>query len=691
MIGYTIDELRGKSYSDFTHPHDRFADRQFDEQLHAGRPRRYAAREKRYIRKDGESIWVLVSASIVWGDNGKPKFWIVHIQDISKRKRAEEALIERRSSLKEAKRIAKLGSWVHYPDSETGEWSDEMRRIMNWSGPVPSLREWVERYLPQEDHALFEAAMADAQEGKPFDFIRRAVLPDGAQKHFHVRGRPIIDDDGRMERIVGTTQDVTEQMEASAALRESQERLAFAVDGSTSGLWDWPDVWADEAWWSPRVYALLGFDDGEIEPRFSVIQSRIHPDDAKDAMNAIKAHLHHGHPYDVEYRIKTKSGRYRWFRSRGAARRDANGKATRMTGFIDDVDDRRTMQKALSEANEFNERVINTAQSIILVLDVNGCILQSNQYLKKLSGYWPDDLRGRDMFELLLRTEDRTAFRRWLTKTMERGTPTYGLSNRLVAKDGGDREIVWSSSALTNEQGQVVGVICTGLDVTERRKMERELLDVAKAEQERIGRDIHDGLCQELTGLGMLAEGISDELVTILKSNAENRTALESLLEASKRLSDGIGRTTGQARAWSHNLVPVDVDAQGLRSALRELATTTNERSPVCCTFDDKATITVADNTVATQLYRIGQEAVNNALRHSKAKQIEISFHEVPDGKAVLRVSDDGVGFCVGTEANEGMGLRTMNYRADLISAVLEIESKPDCGTTVSCTLPYKR
>ena len=136
------------------------------------------------------------------------------------------------------------------------------------------------------------------------------------------------------------------------ALRESQERFELAAEGADEGLWDWPDTSKDAEWWSPRWYELLGYADGEVEASFTNFKAFLHPDDRDELAHVFTRHLEDHVPVEMEYRLRTKSGDYRWFQARGRTRVDQNGKAVRMSGSIRDI----TQQKS----SEDQQRALDT-------------------------------------------------------------------------------------------------------------------------------------------------------------------------------------------------------------------------------------------------------------------------------------------------------------------------------------------
>jgi len=211
-------------------------------------------------------------------------------------------------------------------------------------------------------------------------------------------------------------------------------------------------------------------------------------------------------------------------------------------------------------------------------------------------------------------------------------------------------------------------------DITERKRLETEIAEISNREQQRIGQDLHDGLCQELAGIELMCQVLEQKLAA--KSKAEAKQVAD--------IGEHVRHAIGHTRKLARGLSPVELESNGFTSALHELADTAQKLFHVECRFDCAGPVTIRDNVAATHLYRIAQEAINNAVKHGKAKQITISLKSGGD-KNVLTVKDNGLGFSNAERQGSGMGLHTMKYRAGVVGATLEVRSD-GAGVTVTCT-----
>jgi PAS domain S-box-containing protein len=232
-----------------------------------------------------------------------------------------------------------------------------------------------------------------------------------------------------------------------------------------------------------------------------------------------------------------------------------------------------------------------------------------------------------------------------------------------------------------NEAGECTRFLGVAFDVTRRKQLEREVLErevlaIAAHEQRQIGQELHDGVGQELTGLGLMAQSLAQRLP---EAAAVKRIAL--------RLLAGLDRVHHQVRELSRGLIPVHVESRGLAAALDDLAVRTAAASGVTVTAECPDWVELPDHATATQLFHIAQEAVSNALRHGRPRHVSLTLLTEPNGLR-LRIKDDGIGIQCRPDQGDGLGFRIMQYRAGVIGGDLQISPAQGGGTVVSCVLP---
>jgi signal transduction histidine kinase len=214
----------------------------------------------------------------------------------------------------------------------------------------------------------------------------------------------------------------------------------------------------------------------------------------------------------------------------------------------------------------------------------------------------------------------------------------------------------------------------------EMRQLEQEIISISEYEQQRIGQDLHDGVCQQLAAISCAARALAEDLESRGVPETRDAAAIEMSIQAA----------VIEARSLARGIFPVHVDRTGLSTALTELAETTSRMTGIAIDVAEWSEVHVDDPDVAMHLYRIAQEAVNNAVKHSGASEINITVRAMGD-QLELRIEDNGKGLPQRKQDRaEGLGLRTMRYRAQALGTGIEFDSRPEGGTSVSCLMKVR-
>ena len=314
----------------------------------------------------------------------------------------------------------------------------------------------------------------------------------------------------------------------------------------------------------------------------------------------------------------------------------------------------------LQQSQEQLALLVNGVPSqAVFGLDTQGKVASWNAGAERLLGYTAEEILGKHLSALL---------------------PDFGVHSRFedqcwVTRKDGSR--FWSAVLLTrvqdaNEVPRGFGVSIR--DVTDRKTLEQEVVEISDREQQRIGHDLHDGLGQELSGIAMLATALAEQLEPASPAAAED----------AEQVADLVHEAIKHTRDLARGLCPLDLEGEGLAFSLRNLAQRVSRLPGITCTFDGPTAVRT-DVLTASHLYRIAQEAIHNAIRHGKARHIAIQLSD-SSGQLTLTVSDDGIGMPQnGFES--GMGLRLIGYRARAIRGRIQISGGPQGGTMVQCRI----
>jgi len=677
-----------------------------------------AGREVQGRRQDGRQFPIELSLSEVRLP-GRAIF-TAFVRDITERKRVELALRESEGGLARAQEIAHLGSFTgSFRSKRSFRWSAQMFRIVGREpsqGPL-SLDEFIGRHVYPADRARLRDSIRRMEgRGDRYTLEFRVVRPDGSVRHVQSLVETLAVPNGRIQRVAGTLQDVTDQrkgeilarlqfeaariLAAAQSLDEAVPELLRSVaeslgwragefweaDGETGGLrilraWHSPSpALADfiNRGWSPRLgdpawlaRQVLPAGEPHWVPDLSSCT------EFSRRRSASRARLRSALAFPARFEGRTLAVMVFYSTRSLDADPELIGLVGSLGGQIGQFIDRKQTADALrrSEASLARAQKIAQLGSYEVILESEPRASWSTQVYRILGLGIEERLSLERFVDGFVHSDDRARVQSTIAQLIRRGIG-YDLQCRIVRPDGRVRHVQGVGEAVAARRGRTVKVVGTLMDITERLELEKEALEAREREQRRFGRDLHDGLGQRLTALELFGQALASDV----RSKAPN------LQPQVQNLTHQLREAVTEARLLSHGLSPVPLEDDGLMRALEELAMGVRTMTRVQCRFLCPRPVLLKEVTVATQLYRIAQEAVNNALKHSGAGRVQIRLTQ-RSPRIVLTVEDDGCGFSGPDGDDMGMGMRVMKYRAEMIGATLEVGPAPRRGLRITCSL----
>lgn len=635
--------------------------------------------------------WVEAIAALVFGPGGA----IVGIQgssrDVTERLTSEEAVRSSEERFRGVFDNAPTGMAVIAPDGEVLQVNRTLTRILGYrEDEIVGRRVW--EFMYPDDIApterLVEATLGGERDG--FTLACRHVHRQGHVIWSFIGAFLERDRENRPRRFITYQTDITEQRAAEAALRASEYRFRTLTDSMVAGVLIAEGssiVYVNDA-----VSAITGFPRDELLRM--AVWDIVHPEDRDIARARIAARFEGTSVTPRhEYRVLTRSGETRWV-DVAVVMLDVDGSRV-MLGTAFDVTERRVAEHALRESEARYRGLVDSQREVVTRFDPAGVVTFANETYCTVFGVGRDEVVGKPFWPVV-HPEDAERAKAGIAQAMQ--PPYRGESEHRAHTAAGWRWLQWEGGAIRDASGAVVEVQAVGRDVTEQRRAQDALrasleelrrsqdqlrqlaqrqVAIREEERKRLSFDLHDDVCQELVGIAILV----DSVVGRLGSDAP-ADALADLERSIRYLREVVDHL----RVLARSLRPIVLKDLGLEGSLRTLATGLSDAKTAVATVFD-STIPRLDEWREVGVYRIAQEAVANAVRHSGASRVTVTLR-AEGAWLCLEVHDDGCGFDVDRGEADAFGLTSMRERAQTLGARFDVRSAPGEGTTVSLACP---
>jgi PAS domain S-box-containing protein len=330
---------------------------------------------------------------------------------------------------------------------------------------------------------------------------------------------------------------------------------------------------------------------------------------------------------------------------------------------------RQEVENTLRESEDRYRSVMEAAADPIVIYDMDGNVIYFNPAFSRVFGWILSECQGRKMDHFV--PEENWDETHTMINTVLSGETVPATETKRYTKDGNILHVSISGAVYRDRNQELAGSIIILRDITENKRLTKELMDIGDQVRQTIGQDLHDDLCPHLIGIAGLTAVLESNLAGGSEANSALAGKIEQLIE----------EATGKARSLARGLCPVHLVSHGLQSALNEIAANTEQMSGIKCRFSGDEKVDIDDNAVATHLYYIAYEAVNNAVKHAGAHHIDLSLSQ-KEGYIHLCITDDGKGISGGSPSH-GIGMLIMKYRASVIGAFIEIKTDIGHGTMI--------
>ena len=678
LVGYTEKELRTIDFASLIHPEDREANLVLIRHLQVGEIPSFEI-ENRYIHKNGEPVWVRKFVSVLQSEEVKPTHLIALVTNITARKRAEEAVRESELRYRRIVETTNEGVWLLDSKLHTSYVNRQMARMLGYEPGEMVGRIVFDFYFPEDvDHK--RQVLMRREQGVREQLEERLRRGDGSELWVQMSATPVFKEDGEFDGAFAMVCDITERKRAEEALRASEESLRLAQWAARIGTFDL-NIRTGVNIWTPETEALYGLPPGGFGRTLTAFEDLIHPDDRERVIELNHQAIRTGQPVEGEWRAVWPDGSVHWIAGRGQVLMDGSGEPSRMLGVNMDITERKLGEEAVKESEQRFRLVADSAPVMIWMAGRDKRPTYFNRPWLDFTGQSETDLQSG--LAGLVHPDDYPKCHDIYCRGFDQRQP-FRKECRLRRHDGQYRWMLDIGVPRFHEDGSFAGYIGSCVDISEKKLAEealssvsRRLIEAQEQERSRIARELHDDINQRLA---LLAMGL-DRHRNLHSTTREMRSAMGKAIE---QISDLVS----DVHMMSHRLHSSKLDTVGLAAAAAGFCRELSKQQNVEVDFQCDGIARELPEAIALCMFRVLQEALQNAVRHSGAKHFKVSLAECTN-QIALTICDEGRGFNPDdARKGNGLGLVSMIERLKLVGGELLINAAPKRGTTIRASVP---
>lgn len=495
--------------------------------------------------------------------------------------------------------------------------------------------------------------------------------------------------EGEVDRVVSVVRDITDRKNYERELKHRQNRLLRSQEIGKIGDWEYiPE--RDRIYWSPMMYHIYERDPEVFRPSFENIKPMYVGNDYEKHQEVIEQAIEKGEPFDVDLKLETGKGNYRYIRAIGLSEENEDGEVEKLVGTVQDITERKRYEEALLENERRLKNITNNIPGVVFQYKLSPDGSDGLQYVsdgsERIWGVSPEEaIEENDAIWERIHGSDIDNVKKSILKSAEH-LNKWDEEWRYIKPDGSQHWQHGIGIPREEDDGSIIwdSVI---FDITERKRLREQvfqsIIEGEDRERKRIARELHDGIGQYLTAANMNLEAIKKDVVKLSDKRVNQLTKGLNLLKES----------INEIRSISQNLMPKAIEDYGLIKAVESLIESFENSTDIVFSFNYRLHEEELGERRKVNMYRIIQEAVQNAVKHADCSKVSIQIYQDKD-MIYLTIEDNGKGMpALNSENGEqrkgsGLGIQSMRSRAKALSATLVLDSAPGKGSVISLGIP---